>query len=310
MASGCKKLFIVGCPRSGTTWVQLLLAQHPQVATAPETQIFAYYLDHFRRQWRHEHEGPGRKHQGQAGLSRLLSEGEFLELCRRAASYVLEKIAEQKPGASVVAEKSPKHALEAAFIRRVFPDAYFLHVVRDPRDTAVSLMAAGRSWADWAPRSAIAAGRMWRSCVQSAREVAGGERYREIRYESLQANGSRELRDLGEWLGIGWDAAAAEEAIRACELSQLRKSADGKLPVPGEKSPEGFFRNGTVGNWQTDLTSSDVRVIEQICGDLMNIFGYETVAGGRKSLRIPLHNGVQRVRESIDWQLEKLVRSI
>jgi hypothetical protein len=306
-----RKLFIVGCPRSGTTWVQLLLAQHPAVATAPETQIFAYYLDHFRRQWLHEHEGPGRKHQGQAGLSRLLSEDEFIGLCRQTAAVVIEKIAARKPGAAVVAEKSPRHALEADFIQRVFPDAFFLHVIRDPRDAAASLRAAGASWAPWAPKSAIAAARLWNACVEGARGVQGSAQYREVRYETLQSDTVGELERILDWLGVPLERAACERAVHACELSRLQKETRGStLPLPGEKSPTGFFRTGEVGGWRRELSASDVRVIEQICGELMTPLGYDVVAGGKRSIRVPLHDAVQRVRESIDWRLQKLVRSV
>jgi hypothetical protein len=306
-----RTLFVVGCPRSGTTWVQLLLARHPQVATAPETQIFAFYLDHFRRQWRWEHEGPGRKHQGQAGLSRLLSEDEFIELCALTAGRVLDKIAGRTPGAKVVVEKSPRHALEADFIQRVFPDAYFLHVVRDPRDTAASLLAAGRSWAPWAPRNAIAAARLWTSCVAGARRVSGTDRYLEVGYEALRSNAAGQLQAITRWLGIPQDHAACEETVRACELARLQKDAgNGQLPLPGEKSPTGFFRNGEVGSWRHELSRSDVRVIEQICGPLMASAGYQRAGDGRRSLRIRVHDSIQLVREKIDWQLQKLVRTV
>lgn len=306
-----KKLFIMGCPRSGTTWMQLLLAQHPLVATAPETQIFAYYLDHFRRQWQHEHDGPGRAHQGRAGLSRLLSEDEFLELCQGTAERVLEKIGARNPEAQVIAEKSPRHALEAAFIERVFPDALFLHVVRDPRDTAASLLAAGRDWAPWAPKSAIGAAKLWNSCVEGGRRVAGSPRYREVRYEDLTENTAGELAGILDWLGIPLAPADCEAAVHACALSRLAKQTGGDgLPIPGEKSPTGFFRNGTSGGWRAELSGTDVRVIEQLCGPLMDELGYERVAGGRRSLRIPLHKAIVRLREGIDWQLEKMVRSI
>ena len=308
--SDYKKLFIIGCPRSGTTWVQLLLAQHPKVATAPETQIFAYYLDHFRRQWRHEQEGPGRERHGDSGLSRLLSEQDFLELCRRAAGLVLEKIAEKRPAAEIVAEKSPRHALEAEFIQRVFPEAYFLHVVRDPRDTAASLLAAARSWAAWAPKNAIRAARLWTTCVESARRVAGSERYLEIRYETLRSQGATELEKIASWLGTSWGRPEAEEAIKACEFSQMQKENKSADLMPASRSPAAFFRNGKVGGWRNELSRSDVRVVEQICAPLMKQYDYDRVTNGRRSLRIPLHDGIQRLREGVDWQLEKLVRSV
>jgi len=305
-----RKLFIVGCPRSGTTWVQLLLAQHPDIATAPETQIFAYYLDHLKRQWRHEQDGPGRARHGDAGLSRLLSEADFLELCRRAAGLVLEKIAEKRPNAAVVAEKSPLHALEAEFIQRVFPDAYFLHVVRDPRDTAASLMSVARSWGEgWAPRNSIRAARLWRASVESARRVAGNERYLEVRYETLRENPTEELHRIAAWLERPWDHQDVETAVQACEFSRLQKENGNAELLPASNSPATFFRRGKVGGWRDELSRSDVRVIEQICGALMEPLRYERITNGRKSLRIPLHDGIQRLRESVDWQLEKLVRN-
>lgn len=310
--TGYGRLFVIGCPRSGTTWMQLLLSQIPSMATAPETQIFAYYLDHFLRQWRHEHEGPGRATQGRAGLSRLLSEADFEELCRVTASLVLDRIAATNPGCDFVVEKSPRHALQTEFIHRVFPDAWFLHVVRDPRDTAASLMAAAKSWAGgWAPHNAIEAARMWKDHIERARRVAPvTDRYREIRYERLREDSAGELQSVLEWLGVDVDSAACRAAAEACEFGRLQRTGDGSsLPLPGEKSPRDFFRSGSVGGWQRDLTRGEVRIIEHICGALMDELAYERAfpARARGPLRIAVHDAIQRVRESIDWQLAKLL---
>jgi hypothetical protein len=316
MTSGSdyRKLFIVGCPRSGTTWVQLLLSQLPTVATAPETQIFAYYLEHFRRQWRIEHEGPGRKLQGQAGLSRLLSEEEFLDLCRGSARMVLDKIAARNPSASVVCEKSPKHALQTEFIQRVFPDAFFLHVIRDPRDTAASLLAAGRSWGlGWAPRNSIEAARMWTQHVESARAVAGSARYREVQYEALKDDAPGVLGGVLEWLEIPEPVGVCQSAADACEMKKLQKVESGSaLPIPGSKSPKDFFRKGSVGGWEEDLTPLEVRIVEHLTSNLMADLGYppSRARGGSPPLRIPIHDAIQRVRDSVDWQLQRLLQRV
>ena len=311
-ARDLKKVFIIGCPRSGTTWVQLLMAQHPEVATAPETQIFAYYLDHFQRQWRHEQEGPGSKHQGPVGLSRVLSPTEFDEMCGRTAGIVFDKIAQRNPNATVLAEKSPRHALQAEFIQRVFPDAYFLHVIRDPRDTAASLLAAGRSWAPWAPKNAIDAGRLWLQCVSAARRIKDSDRYLELRYESLSSAPGRELQAVFEWLGIPRDLAFCDQAVATCEINKLKKtSKEEGLPIPGEKNPKDFFRNGAVGGWKSELTRGEIRVIEYICREAMRGTGYDLMLNGRAApLRLPLHDALQRVRESVDWQLQKLLQKV
>jgi hypothetical protein len=309
--SRAKKLFIVGCPRSGTTWVQLLLAQHPCVATAPETQIFAYYVEPMRRQWAHEHNGGGN-----AGLSRVLSEKEFEDLCRTNAEFVLERILQRNPTADVVAEKSPKHALQADFIQRLFPDAFFLHVVRDPRDTAASLLAASRGWgADWAPHHAVDAARMWRDHVLAARRAHGPHgRFLEVKYEQLIGNAAAQLQAIHEWLGLATDAASCAEAVAACDFSRLKEVSAKKtdMPLPSSQSPKEFFRSGVAGSGLRDLSGGQLRVLEHICGELMDELGYARAgsAGVGTRLRIAAHDGLFRVRESFDWQLQRLLRKV
>jgi len=309
-------VFVVGCPRSGTTWVQLLLSQHPLIATAPETQIFAYYLDAFRRQWLWEREGPGGKRHGGAGLNRLLSDDEFDALCRAPAEFVLDRIAERNPDARVVVEKSPRHALHAGWILRVLPDARFLHVVRDPRDTAASLFAAGAAWAPWAPRSPTEAAALWRDSVTGARRVGGDPfRYREVKYEAVRENAVEELGGLYEWLGLPADRAFCEDAVEACRLDRLQKSASGdEVPIPNRRSPEGFFRKGLVGGWRDELAGWKVRIIEEGCADLMDDLGYERVSTAASipvaRVRAGLHRGLHRVKRGLDWRINQLIRRI
>jgi hypothetical protein len=278
------------------------------VATAPETQIFAYYLDHFRRQWSHEQSGAGRP-EGKAGLCRILTEADFEEMCRRAAVFVLDKIAARMPHAQVVVEKSPRHALHADFIARLFPDAYFLHVIRDPRDTVASLKAAGRTWgADWAPRNPIEGARMWVQHIECGRRLAGLPQYREVRYEDLRANPLLHLRETFAWLGIRRSAEVCEGYVRDCDLNVLRGGGGrGELPIPSERTPAGFFRRGVSGGWRQELRRHEIRTIEHICKQAMQELGYEAVMRTRgRPARIRMHDTLQRVRESIDWQLAKL----
>lgn len=310
-----RPVFVVGCPRSGTTWVQLLLAEHPEVVTAPETQIFAYYLDHFQRQWRHEHEGPAAEEQGTVGLSRLLSDQEFDALCRATALRVLRRIATRNPDAGTVVEKSPRHALHVEWIHRLFPEARFLHVIRDPRDTVSSLIAAGRSWGrGWAPQGPVDAARRWTQNVGSALQGRDfGQLYSEIRYEDLKQDAAAAVQGIYRWLELRSDDELCERAAEACRLNRLQVAADGEeRPLPGEDSPDGFFRKGEAGGWKDDLSRDQVRVVEHICRDLMLDLGYEPseTARLRPAARIALHDGLQRIREAVDWQLERVIRRV
>lgn len=309
-------LFVYGSPRSGTTWIQLLLDQHPAVVTAPETQIFGFYLSGFRRQWEEEQRGAESNAQGGGGLTQLLDEEEFHELCRRSAGYVLDRIAAREPGARVVLEKSPQHALHARFIHRLYPDARFLHVIRDPRDTVASLLSAGRSWGrHWAPAHAAEAARMWTRHVEKGRELAGTDaRYREVRYEELKADTEPVLRDLLDWLGLDAGEADVTAFVEACRLRRLQEKGAGgsTLPVPGRKVPTGFFRSGTVGGWRGDLTATEAAMVEEVAGPQMEELGYERVVERRRraGAQLRVHDALARVRESVDWQLQRLLKRV
>lgn len=310
-----RAVFVVGSPRSGTTWVQLLLDQHPGVVTAPETQIFAYYLDHFQRQWDREHRDPVTNGQGKAGLSRLLSEAEFDHLCRSPAAAVLRRISRRDESADVVVEKSPQHALHVEWIHRLFPDAYFVHVIRDPRDTVASIMAAAESWGrGWAPRHPADAARMWRRNVSSARR--GGaitERYRELYYEDLKRDAVGEVAALFDWLQLDANQELCQDAVEACRLDRLKKKGtQEERPLPGSRSPDGFFRKGEAGGWRDDLSQQEVRIVEQVCSEVMEDLDYRPTSspGIGTALRIRVHDSLRRIKEALDWRFDRLLQRL
>lgn len=305
-------VFLIGCPRSGTTWVQLLLDQNPQIATAPETQIFAYYLDQFRHQWEVEHTGPGASGNHGAGLSRLLSKEEFRCLCGGVALDVLDKIERGKPGATIVLEKSPRHALNIDWILDIFPEAYVLHIVRDPRDAVASIIDAGRTWGrGWAPRNPTRAARMWRAHVEAGRSARlKTENYLEIRYEDLRADPAKHLQSVLDWIGAPMTQGECEEAVQACSLDRMKKRGNGPdLPTPSAKPPPGFFGSGKVGGWEIRMGKAGGKKVESICYDLMVSCGYvpKIAQNGNLTLRVRIHDLVQRLREAIDWQLQRLL---
>ena len=130
-------VFLVGGPRSGTTWLQLLLSRSPRIATANETHLFTGYTRSLFSAWKH--------HQRNAralGLHHLMSEEEYLDLVRNFACKVMLRILDKKPEADVILEKTPDHILHWSNILKIFPDAHFLHIVSDPRSVVSSLCAA------------------------------------------------------------------------------------------------------------------------------------------------------------------------
>jgi len=298
-----KLLFVVGCQRSGTTWVQLLLAQHPAIATHNETFLFVY-LDEMRSRWTNE---PMHFRHRHVGLTRLLSGKEFDDLCRDFASGVLDKIRRSRPEAAVVLEKTPDHILHGETILALFPDAHVLHVVRDPRSVVASLLAASRlDWGqNWAPKGIRAAAETWREAIEASRTLAAKAiHYHEVRYEALMADTAKEVSAIFSWLGEPCSPDFVERAVAACRIENLKTiSVPVSAPWNVAAEPAGFFRRGEIEGWRTDLTPSQVRKVEYYLVDLMREWGYAPVSGHLdvKPLDVRARDAVAAVR----WLLRR-----
>jgi hypothetical protein len=295
-----KHVFLVGCPRSGTTWLQVLLAQHPQVATARETHLFNGYLKYLDQSWK-----AWAAHPDRVGLKELLSEQEFYELCSSIARGVMRKIQSSNPAATVALEKTPSHVRHVPLILKLLPEAHFIHIVRDPRSTVSSLGAASRSWGrTWASRSVLSNARMWCADVNRGRQITTyTPRVREIRYEDLRGpEGVDTLHGLVEWLELPGGRAFAAQALETCEISRLREGGAGVRAYESIRPNQAiFFRSGTTDGWKQDLTPREIEIIEYTARDLMREYGYALhhARSGRRPFRIWLRDIVDRAELSV-----------
>lgn len=140
-----KPIIIIGSPRSGTTFISSLLKHHSQLA----------FFDEPRLVWRY---GNDRK-------SDMLSADD-------ARPDVIRHIRHRFSGMMTAAgkarmlEKTPANSVRVEFVDRVFPDARFVHVIRNGIDAVLSIR---QFWIEHArgPHQGIARGRIW----QRLREV-------------------------------------------------------------------------------------------------------------------------------------------
>ena len=272
------RVFIVGCLRSGSTWATFLLAQHPSVATFQHAKVFDY-LVHMQRWYRNKAEysfivepivdGAAASPEDQnLRLAKVLSEEDLYPLLRPVAAGILDSVASIRSGVSVVVDKTPENGHLADFVLKIFPDAYFLHVVRDPRSVYCSHRSASTSWARWEfPTQPVDGARFWRAGVEAALQIEGmTERYLQVRYEDLQRDGPSELERICSWLELEVEPGFIAEAVEASTKEKVRKT---------KELPDGFVRKTSAGGWRDELSSRDVRVIEYLAGDLMVELGYE-----------------------------------
>jgi hypothetical protein len=285
MASDGRDLVcIVGCPRSGTTWVQRLLAAHPRVRTGQESDVFDIYLGPQLRAWRRELD-PTSSGRGGVGLACYFDDASFLRALRRYASDLLEPMLGGLGPHDLFVEKTPSHALYIPEILQLFPGTRFVHVLRDARDTVASLLGAARSWGKgWAPRRARAAALMWVNHVTAVRQarVPSSQLY-EVRYEDLHVDTPRVLGDLAAWLGLDWAPADVQAAVQANAPEVARAGGGTPIPLGGAfgarfggvvKEPPGFVRKAQVGTWRQDLSPLERLLVWRVASPTMAEVGY------------------------------------
>lgn len=267
---------LTSAPRSGGTWTQLLLAQHPHVVTEREFFLFASYLMPLGDQWRRA-QGATRGDEA-VGLCAVLGEDRFHELRREFAVGVLELAQQKDPAATTVLVKVQYQAVPT-FVQ-LFPEGHVLQVIRDPRGMVASMRAASASFGtSWATDSIWDAAQIWCAALTSCRAAATlGQRYRAIRYEDLLADPAGELGQLFDWCGLPADDALCQAAADACRIDRLRNGSDGEQPWQTGSEPSGFFRQGVADAWRTELSGDEVALVEWVTREHLGDCGYDAVA--------------------------------
>lgn len=270
-----KYVFIIGCPRSGSTWTSFLLAQHQKVATLQHLKLFDYLIR--MDQW-HERKAnyaftidPLSKEQTKdynLRLSETMPLERFHGMLGDFAKSILNFAGEIRPGVEMIVDKTPENCHHADFILDTIPDAYFLHIIRDPRSTFCSHRSAAETWAKWDfPSKSNDGARYWKHDVEVSLDVKNKtERYHEVRYEDLKDNGPTELAKILSWLELDGDAEFIEKALAASSKDKVRTTTE---------LPENFVRKVPKGGWRDELSKGDLGTIEYLAGDLMEKLGYE-----------------------------------
>ncbi|MEQ8357014.1 MAG: sulfotransferase [Kiloniellaceae bacterium] len=293
-------VFLLGAPRSGTTWLQIMLSKHPDISTCQETHLFSGYLSGLQRSWRH-HEGDRRG----VGLQATITREDFIALQRQFALSVLDSIGDTP----VILEKTPAHITVLEDLSEVLPEARFIHIIRDPRSVAASLAAAGKDWGrSWASTSALQNARRWVSNVSDGLKLRRGDAHRfiEVRYEDLLGDTAAKLTEIFAWMEVDPGGALSQQVAEETQIAKLRQAA----PVNAwdlTTEPQGFFRKGKADGWKEDLTGSEIAVVEAIAGSLMEELSYLRVTPGmswRQAVEIRTREGLARRLSSLAMRLQ------
>lgn len=275
-------VFIVGCPRSGTTLLQRMLDAHPQLAVIDETLWIPRYLGREKYVTANGLVAP-------ALLPKLLEDRRFErlgldrgELERALDAGVLPyavfvtKIFDlygEARGKRLVGDKSPGYVRSLSTLHALWPKARFLHLIRDGRDvslSAISWKKADRLFRDhptWPDEPVTTAALWWERNVllgrEGSMELPPGL-YREVRYEELVRDPAVSCAEICRFLGLLYD----ETMLRFHEGRTRRMHG---LPSKRQWLPP----TQGLRDWRGQMTPRDIARFEAVAGDLLGQLGYE-----------------------------------
>ncbi|MSO94488.1 MAG: sulfotransferase [Thermoleophilia bacterium] len=274
-------LFVLGVRRSGTTLLRVMLDRNSELAV-PDESYFIPQLVH-----RHP---------------RRVDPVSFLADVRRLPTLVewnlLADAVEERlrpgmtPGEAIGAvfaayaglrgksrwgDKTPLYMQYLPLLERTFPDARFVHLVRDGRDAAVSFLSVPRGimtegWGH--PTDAAGFARLWRTEVSAARALGrrvGVGRYLEVMYDDLVGEPTEALRRVCAFSGLEYQSDMLDFVGRSDSARKPHQQRLNQRLTPG------------VRDWRTEMTPADVASFEAVAGGLLAKLGYESGFAGDPS---------------------------
>ena len=193
-----KPIFIVGCPRSGTTVLAACLAQHSRLAGFDEslllldfaTIFFDYHQGMNERSW--------------APLSHFASARDMLGDLGSLSDRIFGR-ALRKAGKGIYIDHTPSHVAVIPLLNALYPDACFIHVIRDGRDVVRPLTRSYLKGFTWAGNSLSERTRLWSMLAKTGRHwspLLGERRYTELHYEQFCRNPRRALETVLRFLSL------------------------------------------------------------------------------------------------------------
>ncbi|PID54816.1 MAG: hypothetical protein CR978_01085 [Gammaproteobacteria bacterium] len=309
-----KHVFIVGNGKSGTTWLHLAFFSHPNVAALAERRLYEHpdnnvglfdqWLDKTKQASWFESSSFGKRFPEKksifAELQRVVSD----YLAYRDLSMVIgeDGLNRNTPVTHVSEKIALTNGADASAVMQslaeTYPDASIVHIVRDPRDVAISTLfhvnrerTANSSVIPWMSRvvdgskdnigirDRIRFSAFCKSKASAWASVVGafhtngqrmfGDSYEVLRYEDLLANPRDSLYRVFSSVQLD---ASDENIERVVQQTSFQKITKGRKA--GQQDSSSFYRKGVAGDWKNYLADSEWQASFSSCLTLMSEFGY------------------------------------
>lgn len=268
--------FIVGVGRSGTTLIRLMINNHPNIAIPYESHFITKYYEKLNSYGDLSDKNNLRKIVSDILAEEILTKWDHTFKLENIVDGVKESTIKgvfdslykdyaKSKGKIRWGDKSD-YLDRMYLINKIFPEAQFIHIVRDGRDVAGSVLKL-----NWGPNDIIAAAEWWNSYVNLARcmgAIIGDDRYMEVRYEDLVQDSENELKRICSFLGEEFSA----------EMLNYHKSSKSSIPSELNCLHYNTDKPPTASRtyaWKREMSPTDIFLFDSYAKNMLKALGYE-----------------------------------
>jgi len=276
--------FIVGRPRSGTTLLRTLFDANPHVVVPPESQFIVNlysrygkitfwtnelvkaFVDDISQQWLfNTWKIPDL--QLQEALTPFVGHHTYGELCK--AVYLEYQSIYPKKEILFIGDKNPGYTIYTKLLSEIFPEAKFIHIIRDYRDHFVSV----RNVDFELPIVSLVVFK-WRLFVMHFRKMKNKypNTHLEINYEDLVRNPEKEMKQLCLFTGVPFDP----------DIFEFYKQADTAVELINsdvfKKFHSSLFKKinpDKIGVYKKELSVRQIKIADAAAGKYAELAGYQ-----------------------------------
>ncbi len=279
--------FVVGRGRSGTTLLQSIFDVHPRVCAPAESRFLLYLYSKYAhvKRWNAEHalhfvqdllSEPKIKllwHVNHEALLHVLMSNldklDYGTVCKLV--YLHDACCVEKGNVQLIVDKNPVYSLFIPLLLKIFPEAKFIHLVRDPRANVVSHKGIGLKSG---VKGLALSWRFYNRQIEKTRPGSSGH-YQLLRYEDLVNMPEKLIRQASEFLDLPYLDEMQHPHKYAPALSGKSKN---KVK---EKALKGMHRTliepihpARINKWKSTLNEKQVRCVEAIAHSYMFKYRY------------------------------------
>lgn len=296
-------IFVVGVARSGTTLLRLILDSHSRIAIPDESNfIVQFYKD------RGTFGDLSTKSSRLALVQKILDEPFLarwdhrievddvdLDECTTLAAAVDQVYGAyaRHSGKDIWGDKTPMYISDLHIINKMFPTCRFIHLIRDGRDVALSLIQRRFGPSDFA--GAI---RFWKRNVECARKMLAmlpDDRYIEVKFEDFVSDPASHLRRITDFLEVDFEPnmLCLHQELANVKVGELVNSYHSNLLTP--------ISTSQTNKWMKRLGRADQAIAHEEAGIILHELGYPEGAT-RHALKV-VRKAYHRLRQSYLWRV-------